>query len=105
MPVQLNIYERRDNGDREAMGNSALQMTRIAKAREGIQSSRFYWHRVDTVVMISEGKAEALSSPGTAAPADFARAGFDMADNARETLNWRLSDPRASEETYRAAGR
>ena len=105
MPIQLNIYERRDNGDREAMGNLALAMTRIVKAREGIRSSRFFWYRWDNIVFITEGEAEALNSPGSAAPGDMARAVFDLADNARETLNWRLSEPQASEGTYRAAGR
>ena len=105
MPLQLNIFERRDSGDRETMGNLALAITRITKARDGIRSCRFFWHGVDNIVFLTEGEAEALNNPAAAAPADMARLVFDMADNARQTLNWRLSEPRASEEAYRAAGR
>jgi hypothetical protein len=105
MPIQLTIYERRDNGDREAMGNAALEACRIARKREGITSARFYWTGTETVVFLFEGEAAALNAPFTAAPADATRLAFTLADNARMTLNIRLAEPRDAVQTYRAAGR
>lgn len=87
------------------MGNTALETCRIARKGKGITSSRFYWSGTETVVFLFEGGAAALDAPFTAAPADSAGLAFTLADNARVTLNIRLTDPRESLQTYRAAGR
>ena len=105
MPIQMSIWERRDSADRRALAEKALELCRIAKAREGMRSARFFWYMVDTIVFLFEGEAKALDNPGAAAPADYARVAFEFADMARFTLNWRLAEPRAGEESYRAAGR
>jgi len=105
MPIQLMIWERRDNGDREAMGNTALDLCRIIRRRDGITSARFYWSLSETMVFLTEGEAVALDTPGQVAPAEYSRAGLAFADNARLTLNIRLAEPRDALETYRAAGR
>ena len=105
MPIQLMIWERRDSGDRETMGNTALELCRIMRRRDGITSARFYWSVSETIVFLTEGEAAALDTPGQAALADYARAGLALADNARQVLNLRLGEPRDALETYRAAGR
>ena len=105
MPIQLIIWERRDNGDRETMGNTALEVCRIFRARDGITSARFYWSGSERVVFLTEGEAAALDTPGQAAPAEYGRAALVYADNARLTLSIRLTEPRASVDAYRAAGR
>jgi hypothetical protein len=108
MPIQLVIWERRDNGNREIMANSALELCRIIRKREGITSSRFYWSGSEAVVFLTEGEAVALNAPLAgleAVPADYTRLGFVLADNARQTLNMRLAEPRAADASYRAAGR
>jgi hypothetical protein len=43
MAIQLYIWERRDSGSRETMGNTALELCRIIRKRKGINSARFYW--------------------------------------------------------------
>jgi len=105
MPIQMGAWERRDNADRRAMGNTALELCRILRKRDGITSSRFYWYGTETIVVLTEGEAAALDTPSQGAPADYARVGFALADMARNILNWRLADPRTGEETYRQAGR
>lgn len=105
MPIQLNVFERRDNADREALADAAMAMCRASRAREGITSSRFYWHRSETIVFLTEGEAAALDTMEQGAPEDFYRAGFALFDLAREIINWRLLDPRVGEKSYRAAGR
>jgi hypothetical protein len=105
MSIQLTVYERRDNGDREVMGNTALELCRIMRRLKGITSARFYWYGTESVVFLAEGETAALNTVGQAAPADYFRLGFVLADNARVTLNMRLVDPRESIQTYRAAGR
>ena len=102
MPIQLWVLERRDGADRNDLGNTALEACRVARAREGIRSARFYWYGPDTIVLLTEGDAAALDAP---ASADGAKAAFAMADMARLVMNWRLVEPRAGEETYRRAGR
>jgi hypothetical protein len=42
MPIQLTVLERRDNVDRDVLGNAAFAMCRSVRKREGIRSSRFY---------------------------------------------------------------
>lgn len=105
MPIQLTVMERRDNADRRELGNTVLALCRAARARDGITSSKFYWYWTDTIVVVTEGETAALDAPGTAAPEEYARAGFALADMARLVMNWRLAEPRAGEETYRRAGR
>lgn len=105
MPIQLMIWERRDNGDRETMGNTALELCRIMRRRDGITSSKFYWSLSETIVFLTEGEAAALDTSGQAAPADYYRAGLAFGDNARQVLNIQLAEPRDALETYRAAGR
>jgi hypothetical protein len=105
MAIQLSIWERRDGGSRETMGNMALELCRIIRKAKGITSARFYWSGVDEIVMMAEGEAAALDMPAQATLGDYARAGFTLADNARMTLNKRLIDPRAGVENYRIAGR
>jgi hypothetical protein len=102
MPIQLIILERRDNADREDLGNAAFAMCRAMRANKGIRSSRFYWYGADTVVILTEGENEALDAPFDA---ENARAAFDLTDLARMTMNWRLIEPRTGVETYKSAGR
>lgn len=102
MPNELWIFERRDDTNREALGNAALTMCRAWRAREGIRSARFYWHQADTVVLWIEAEEGGFNSP---AGADYLRAGFELADLARTTLYLRMTEPRTGEEQYRAAGR
>ena len=102
MSIQLIVLERRDSADRVALGNAALAACRIIRTRDGIRSSRFYWYGADTVVILTEGEAEALDAP---IDEDYARAAFDLSDLARMTMDWRLVEPRVGEETYRLAGR
>jgi hypothetical protein len=105
MPIQLSILERRDGGSRETMGNTALELCRIIRKRKGINSARFYWSGPDEIVLWVEGEEAALGTPDQATLADFARLGFILADNAKQTLSKRLMDPRAGVENYRMAGR
>jgi len=106
MPIQLQVFERRDSADRRELGNTALAVCRAIRAREGISSSRFYWNWTDTIVVVTEGETAALdSSFGTDWPEEHARAGFALADIARLVMSWRLFEPRAGEEMYRRAGR
>lgn len=66
MPIQLSVWERRDNGDRETMGNIALELCRITRRLKGITSSRFYWYGSESIVFLNEGEAAAFSSRRTA---------------------------------------
>jgi len=107
MPIQFQVWERRDSGNRETMGNAALEMCRIWRKAKGITISRFYWYGTDSIAFLTEGEAAALSNPGF--PADqltkFGQQGFIIADNARQTLNMRLVEPRDAVASYRTAGR
>ncbi|HEY41268.1 MAG TPA: hypothetical protein G4O18_05355 [Dehalococcoidia bacterium] len=105
MPIEISIWERRDNGDREVMGNTSVELCRIVRGRDGIRSAKFYWSGSERVVSIIEGETEALNAPATAAPADYARLAFTLADNARNLMTLRLGEPRDALQTYRAAGR
>jgi len=102
MPIQLWIWERRDNGDREVMGNSALELSRATRGKDGITSAKFYWYRADTVVLLTEGETAALDA---LPPVDSMAAALALADNAKGTLEMRLEEPRDALETYRSAGR
>ena len=102
MPIELQIYERRDNTNLEDLGNAALNVCRAWRATEGIRSARFYWYAVNTVIFWIEGEAQGLNAT---ADANMARAVFDFADLARRTMAMRLSEPRVGEEAYHLAGR
>ena len=102
MPIQLTVLERRDNVNRDVLGNSALAMCRSIRSRDGIRSSRFYWYGPDTVVILTEGEAAALNAPVDEA---YAHARFELADLAKMTMNWRLVEPKTGVEAYRLAGR
>ena len=105
MPIQLAIWERRDNGRRETMGNIAFELCRLRRKSMGISSARFFWSGPDEIVFLVEGETAALDTPDPKILTDYAWLGFILADQAREILNKRLIDPRAGLETYRTAGR
>jgi len=63
MPMQLQIWERRQNGDRELMANAALFMCRAVRETKGIASSRFYWSGTERIVFLTNGDDAALSTP------------------------------------------
>ena len=107
MPIQFQVWERRDSADRNALGNAALDLCRANRAIEGIRSNRFYWSGADAVVFLTDGETAALNDLGDNAKitADQARAIFTLSDLAKATLSMRLAEPRAGEETYRRAGR
>jgi hypothetical protein len=105
MAIQLSIWERRDNGSRETMGNTALELCRIIRKRKGINSARFYWAGSEEIVFLAEGEESAIGTSELMTEADYARLGFILADNARLTANKRLMDPRTGVQNYRTAGR
>ncbi len=105
MPIQLAIWERRDNGRRETMGNVAFELCRLRRKSMGISSARFFWSGPDEIVFLVEGETAALDAPDLKILADYAWLGFILADQARQTLNKRMIDPRTALETYRSAGR
>ena len=105
MPIQLSIWERRDSGRRETMGNTALELCRLRRKSEGITSARFYWSGSEEIVFLIEGDAAALDTPDQKTMADYAWLGFILADHARLTLTKRLSEPREALQMYRTAGR
>jgi hypothetical protein len=72
------------------------------RANEDVRYSRFYWYGADTIVILTEAEATAFEPPPDP---EAAKAAFALADLAKSTMNWRLSDPRTGEETYRKAGR
>ena len=93
MPIQLTIWERRDNGNREVMGKTALELCRIFRKSDGVTSSRYYWTG-DGVAFLTEGEATALDTISPEAQQDYSRAAFVLMDNARPTLNIRLQEAR-----------
>lgn len=105
MAIQLSIWERRDSGSRETMGNTALELCRILRKRKGINSARFYWSGSEEIVFLAEGEEAALNNPEQITLADLARLAFLMADHARLTVNKRLMDPRTGFQNYQRAGR
>ncbi|MBI4764328.1 MAG: hypothetical protein HY787_06965 [Deltaproteobacteria bacterium] len=105
MPIQLSIWERRDSGRRETMGNIALELCRLCRKSEGITSTRFYWSGSDEIVFLFEGEAAALDTPDQKILADYAWLGFVLADQASQILNKRLIDPKTGLQIYRIAGR
>ena len=107
MPIQIQVWERRDSADRNALANAALDICRASRATEGIRSSRFYWSGADTVVFLTDGETQALNDlgDGSKVTADQARALFTLSDLARATDSRRLAEPGAGQEIYRRAGR
>ena len=98
----LTVLERRDNADRNEFALAALAVCRSTKKQEGISSSRFFWYKADTIVIWTEGEASAFDY---APNPELGKAMFALADLGKVTQNWRMSDARLGEETYKQAGR
>jgi hypothetical protein len=107
MPIQLQVWERRDNGNREGMGNASIELCRIVRKVKGITSCRFYWSGTEIIVSLTEGETAALNDFGLSGDqlAKFNQLLFTLADNAKWTLNLRLVEPRDAVASYRSAGR
>jgi hypothetical protein len=106
MPYRMYMWERRDNGDRNIMAVSSLTACRIMRKTDGISSAKFYWVGLDSIAMLVEGTNEALNTPfAGSAPGEAAKSNFDMADNARFTMDIRLIDAKAGEDAAKNAGR
>ncbi len=103
MAIQITRWERRDNADRNALGQAALDACRASRGIEGTRSCRFYWTSTDGIAMLWDAEsAEVFDQPGTA---DQARAVFALADLARAVDMERWADPRTGQDVYRRAGR
>jgi hypothetical protein len=105
MAYRLFIWERRDNADRAAFGNTALAACKIYRKTDGINSARFYWSGTERIGILLEGTPAALNSPGAGAAPSDAKVAFDMADLARQTDDILLSEAKTGEELYKSAGR
>lgn len=104
MPLFLSKHERRDNTDRDAMANAALDLCRATRALDGIRSARFYWANTDTIGLIVDAEAGAFGqgSGQTPSPAQ-AKAFFALSDLARPTSSETWGEAGAGAEMYRAA--
>ena len=107
MAIQISIWERRDNGNREIMGSTALELCRIMRKNKGINSARFYWSGSEEIVFIAEGEDSALDSLPKVLDwgSDYAKLAFTLADLARLTLNKRLMTPQTGAQNYQLADR
>jgi len=102
MPIQLSIWERRDNGEREAMGNIALAVCRAIRKTKGITSSRYYWSGYEQIVFLTQGEAAALSNAGADNPVEVVKLSVDMLKHAKNTLSLRLTEPQTAVPAYQA---
>jgi hypothetical protein len=103
MALRATYWERRDNADREALGNSAYDFCRSARGVEGIRNCRFYWSNADTIVILSDAESpDVFDRPGTP---EVGKAAFALADLARTVRDERWIEPREGVEAYRRAGR
>jgi hypothetical protein len=103
MAIQITRWERRDNADRNALGNAALDTCRASRGVEGTRSCRFYWSSTDGIVILWEAEsAQTFDQPPAA---DQARAAFALADLSRPVGMERWADPRTGQEAYRLSGR
>lgn len=110
MPMQLQIWERRQNGDRELMANAALFFCRAARQTKGIASARFYWSGTERLVVLSQGEDSALSAPFSGFTGDrnqLMKYTYDIQDHIKVAFSIRLTEPNAEGvvEGYKAAGR
>ncbi len=102
MAIQLTRWERRDNADRNALGNAALEACRASRRVEGTQSCRFYWSSTDGIAILWEAESPLVfDQPPTA---DQARAIFQLDDLAHPLAMERWADPRTGQDAYRLAG-
>jgi hypothetical protein len=103
MAITVGRWERRDDADREALGNAAVAYCRAIKKQAGVRSSRFFWLTPDRIVIQSEADSqEVFDQP---ASGDAAKAVFALSDLARGYETERWMDPRDAEAVYRSAGR
>ncbi len=103
MALRATYWERRDNADRNTLGNTAYDFCRAARGAEGMRNCRFYWADADTIVILAEAEsAEVFGRPGTPG---LGKAAFALADLARSVRDERWIEPREGVEAYRQAGR
>jgi hypothetical protein len=110
MPIQLQIWERRQNGDRQLMADAALFFCRAVRQTKGITSSRFYWSGTERMVLLTQGEGPALNAPFSGFTGDrnqLAKHTYDIQDHVTVPFNIRLTEPQAEVvvESYRSAGR
>ncbi len=103
MALRATYWERRDNADRQALGNTAYDFCRASRGVEGVRNCRFYWTNADNIVTLAEAEsAEVFDRPGTP---ELGKAAFALADVARSVRDERWIEPREGVEAYRQAGR
>jgi hypothetical protein len=99
----LTKWKRREDSDREALGNAAFVFCREQAGEAGVSSCRFFWTNSDEVAVLAESEsAQVFDEPPKP---EMTRALFGLADIARQTATERWIDPRDGMAAYRAAGR
>ncbi len=103
MALRATYWERRDNADRQALGNTAYDFCRALRGPKGMRNCRYYWTNADTIVILGDAEsAEVFDQPGTP---ELGKAAFALSDLARSVRDERWIDPRQGVEAYRQAGR
>ena len=102
--MQYGVWhvERRDAVGRDEFAMAALEFCRALRHLDGVDSCRFYWKPVDTIVIVAEGESAASWNVMST---DVTSAQFDLADLGR-TVDYEMwLDARSGQEAYDASGR
>jgi hypothetical protein len=102
MPLHVSKFERQAGADRNALGLAALEACRAARATAGVSDSRFYWVNPNEIAILTDAEPGSWGpGSGNGPDARNAKAGFALADLARQTVNETWVDARAGEENYK----
>ncbi|MEZ4503056.1 MAG: hypothetical protein R3C39_10560 [Dehalococcoidia bacterium] len=101
MPMQITHWHRKDAADRNDLAFAGLQVCRVWRGRDGVQSSRLFWDDWNSLVILTEASPEAFNIGPTPDP-EMAKATIALSDLADRTATYTMAEAKLGHDAYKA---
>lgn len=102
MPMNFTTYHRKDATDRNDLAFAALQVCRVLRGRDDVESSRLFWQGWNDIAIVTEGEPSMRGDRDEPNPA-MAKATRDLFDLADPIQDFWLAEAKRSQGAYDAA--
>ncbi len=102
MPMNFTTYHRKDAADRNDLAFAALQVCRVLRGRDDVESSRLFWQGWNDIAIVTEGEPSMRDTQDDPDPA-MAKATRELFDLADPTQNLWLGEAKRAYGAYEAA--
>lgn len=102
MTIQITMWHRKDAADRNDLAFAALQVCRVLRGHDDVESSRLFWQGWNDLAIITEGAPSIIGNSGNPDP-PMAKATRELADLADPVQQYQMAEAKQGQEAHQAA--